>query len=1290
MAFQNAEAIQKLYVAFFNRPADYYGLQYWDDVIAKSGNAEAVIASLAADFAKSKEYTDTYAGQDNRQIINNIYKNLFGRSAEEGGLEYWNAEIAAGRVTLANAVLRISGSALNADAIAYASKVTAATAFTDALDTTDERLGYRGEQANAVAKTFIAGVTDATTLANAIAPANLDATVNTSVGAGTVSGTFTLTKGLDTLVGTAGNDRFIAAVDTAGNDTNTMSAVDSIDGGVGVDTLVINGGAVPVDNTVLANIKNIEVLEVAAAKGIDLNTTSIAGLTSVNVTRAAGGDASVTAAGTTDISMNVVASSNATSLLGGKNVNLNLSDLGQATDTGTITVGNGTASATGAVVVTTTGKAATAGMGSVNMETVNVTGGKTISVTSKATSNAAGSVTDTAAATANQGNVVVTASNVTTDIAIKQDAASAGQTARAAVAAKAATQEVVFTKLVAGETVTITIDGKSLSFTAVKDLSAAEVASAFAGLARGAYQGNASAQLGIYSDTGGLSRGWSSGAAQTVDADRSKVVFSTSTDSNTGIDGIQPYAITVNNKATLGVAAEGVASVSARSGVMAVSTGVVTINDSANHTVKSITVDGYDTGSTIGSGVGSVATTALETLSLANAEGAATMTVGDTAATLGLTVQKLGSSSTSSTTGVTTVTKAGLTLTAAPTTLNVTSTGNNYINLTAADTKNLTVAGTGLLDISTNDLAVLETVKVSGTAGLTLNAAVANTVTSVDTTGTTGTVTVSIQGDVATYAGGAGSDIVTVTNANTVIAKAITLGAGNDKLDLSAAATLATPTVTIDGGEGTDTLKVSGASVDATSGATANTAFASKVTGFERLEIASAADGNTVNLANMNAINYVIVDGVDNGAGTKAVYTLNLAGLSLGQTDVLNINGTALYINNTTGTVNAAAAATAIATAGGTVTINGAVYDVTAGTTAGTVRLIAQNAGPTTASITLSVTENADPDNVTATAPTATTVNTPTTAGVAPALGTITLNKMLANATVELAGAGNVVVNLNDATGTSDIVNLVTSAATGTNIGTVTVDKVETININAVDTDVFKTNGVDNISFNQFTLRADAAKTINVSGAGDLQLNLVAADKSITLIDASSATGSLTVATVAGDTAATTVKGGAGDDAFTAAGAGDILQGGAGDDYLAVTTGSAVTLTGGAGSDWFDVSGYKGTVGGAATITDLEKGETIQFIADASATFVSAKVTLISESTFTEYVNEAMKVASANSTIDHGVAWFQFNGNTFIVQNVGADNTFNDGTDIIVRLTGTVDLGNSSFNSDAHGTLVYL
>jgi S-layer protein len=142
---------------------------------------------------------------------------------------------------------------------------------------------------------------------------------------------------------------------------------------------------------------------------------------------------------------------------------------------------------------------------------------------------------------------------------------------------------------------------------------------------------------------------------------------------------------------------------------------------------------------------------------------------------------------------------------------------------------------------------------------------------------------------------------------------------------------------------------------------------------------------------------------------------------------------------------------------------------------------------------------------------------------------------------------------------------------------------------------------------------------------------------------------------------------------------------------------SAVTLTGGDGVDTFDVSGFKAANAGAAvTITDLAKGEVIKFVSAASADFVSSKVTLIAEATFNDYVTEATKAAdiaadlAGGGTGVAGLSWFQFNGNTFIVQDVDGNGAFTNGTDIVVKLTGLIDLSGASFNDVTAGSLKYL
>lgn len=1172
---------------------------------------------------------------------------------------------------------------------------------------TAQMLVNKAAVAEYLTETLLVNTTDLTKLASYIANVTADiASVEAAKGAaaGANGGTFMLTKGLDTLAGQAGNDTFIGSI-SGEADLNTLSALDSIDGGAGVDTLKIaddKGTAIT-----LPNIKNVEVVEVQGTKGIVIDTTSAVGVTNLNVVKAVGA-VDATAGATTDISVALkednAAASLANAVKGGKNVTVTATDLGVATADAAkadkITVGGaGSAAAAGDVVVNATGAKSVAATNKV-LSAVEVTGGKTVSVTQKATSDASAAAADKTGATITQGAVTITGNTATTAVTVKQDASVAAVAAVDAKAAKAATQEVTFAAMTKGQTVVVDFGDGSLTFTANKALTAAEAASAFANLAAGAKQGSASVALGIYADataggaTTGVTNGWTSGAVTAVSATAAKVTFTSATAASAAAITNGGGAVAVVPGAFSG---DAVVAVAAKTGVLGVANGTVNIQDSGAGFIKTITVDGYGGSSVIGT---TGATAVLETLNLSNSglgftgakvSSAADITVAKTAATLALNLEKVGFSGYYNGDATTTTQVAAVTLTAAPTTLNVKSTGNNYVNLTAAATETLNVSGTGLLDASTTDLAALKTIKVTETAGLKLNAAVSNTVTSVDTTGTTGTVTVTIKGDTATYTGGAGVDNVSVDNASTAISKAIDLGAGNDRLDLSA--TLAIdPTVEIKGGDGTDTIVLSAAAAVARSG---GVTFQDKITSFEKLEVGALGVASTVNLDNLDDINYVISTGA---GGTKAVYTINLTGASLADA------GDTLTIGGVTAITAAAAAADAVAVAAllpATITIGGVVYDINK-TVPTAVTLTAQTASNVVANVTVAVTDVAGGGSPAA--PTTATV-APTTNGVAAAAALLTLDKMLTGATVELKAAGDVEVKLGT-DGAADVVNFVANAATGTTLGTATAHKVETINIEAKDTDV--TTAVNattgavtaNVSTNTLVLGADAAKTVNLTGAGNLTVTLSAATKEVTLIDGSTATGKLNVTTLASDTAATTVKGGSAADTLEARGANDVLQGGAGNDTLKVVGGvaSAVTLTGGDGVDSFDVSGFlAANAGAAATITDFTKGETIKFANNANANFASSKVTLIAEATFDNYVTEAAKgaqVASGDGAGSFGIAWFQFGGNTFVVQdaNIGAGTAgvFDNGNDIIVKLTGLVDLSASSFNEVGQGTLLYI
>lgn len=286
------DQIQTLYIAYFGRPADPAGLQYWaSQANATNGNLGAVVAG----FAASTESTTLFGGLPSAQKISSIYLNLFNRQPEPAGLAYWVAQLESGTISQAEAAYQILTAAGPGDSRSIANKLAMANAFTAQLDTPQEIAGYSGVQSATFGRAFLSGV-DATPASVNTATSNLPATVVNATGVNASapavstpsvpSGdtTFTLTTGTDTFVGGAGNDTFKAKIDTSNNANSTLTQGDSIDGGAGTDTLLLTiSGATGLPQSIVT-IKNIETLQVT-----DQNTsgvqTSFGSLSSLGITK---------------------------------------------------------------------------------------------------------------------------------------------------------------------------------------------------------------------------------------------------------------------------------------------------------------------------------------------------------------------------------------------------------------------------------------------------------------------------------------------------------------------------------------------------------------------------------------------------------------------------------------------------------------------------------------------------------------------------------------------------------------------------------------------------------------------------------------------------------------------------------------------------------------------------------------------------------------------------------------------------------------------------------------------
>ncbi|WP_048306564.1 DUF4214 domain-containing protein [Halomonas sp. PR-M31] len=122
----NLNLTQQLYVAYYGRPADSEGLNYWADRIENEGLDSAINA-----FGNSDEFQEEFGSLSNAQLVNNLYQQLFGRAAEPDGLAYWSGVLNNEEKSLAEIAVTIKNAAGGIDKQTFNARVEAAKNYTE-------------------------------------------------------------------------------------------------------------------------------------------------------------------------------------------------------------------------------------------------------------------------------------------------------------------------------------------------------------------------------------------------------------------------------------------------------------------------------------------------------------------------------------------------------------------------------------------------------------------------------------------------------------------------------------------------------------------------------------------------------------------------------------------------------------------------------------------------------------------------------------------------------------------------------------------------------------------------------------------------------------------------------------------------------------------------------------------------------------------------------------------------------------------------------------------------------
>lgn len=387
-------------------------------------------------------------------------------------------------------------------------------------------------------------------------------------------------------------------------------------------------------------------------------------------------------------------------------------------------------------------------------------------------------------------------------------------------------------------------------------------------------------------------------------------------------------------------------------------------------------------------GAATIASDALTSLTVASSAANATVTAAAGTRVLGVTVDKLTGGNLRDDTA---------------TTVNVTASGNNSTGVTLTTDAATTVTFGGDKTIS---------LALADTGG---NAATVTSLTSTNTAGVT--ITSALAGNVA-FTGGDGKDSVIVTAGNT---KAINMGAGDDTVTMTGNVGVGG---SVNGGDGVDTLAMTAADAATVS---AGTTFKAGISSFEKVSLGAVAGGatNTVNMANLNDINYVVSAGTAPTTGTSEVQTLTWTGAADADGGVLTIGGVMVTVPSAATTAQIAAAvqaqAAAIIAANPTITSIGTVGSVNTITYANTAGNVGQIVVSNDASgVTFAGVVQANGTTPVKEQQTITVGNAPTATGIVT-IGGVDVNVVLGETTAQTAARIQAALNATKPAGVESV-----------------------------------------------------------------------------------------------------------------------------------------------------------------------------------------------------------------------------------------------------------------------------
>ncbi len=131
-AQESRDSVQEFYIAYFGRPADPGGLDFWAQKLDNSDD----LSALLSEFGVASEFVYQYGELENEAVIKSLYQELFNRDADSGGLAFYLGRLESGEATLSSIAKQIIDGANEGgnDATVLDNKVSVANCITEYIE----------------------------------------------------------------------------------------------------------------------------------------------------------------------------------------------------------------------------------------------------------------------------------------------------------------------------------------------------------------------------------------------------------------------------------------------------------------------------------------------------------------------------------------------------------------------------------------------------------------------------------------------------------------------------------------------------------------------------------------------------------------------------------------------------------------------------------------------------------------------------------------------------------------------------------------------------------------------------------------------------------------------------------------------------------------------------------------------------------------------------------------------------------------------------------------------------